>query len=227
MSDDPLAHAKEVAGRYAAGLIEDGMTVGLGTGSTVYWTITALGERRADVVCTATSHRTETLARSLGLVVVMPDQLGRLDIAVDGADEIDPALNLIKGGGGAHTREKIVADMAERFVVVADHTKVVEELGAFGVPLEVLDFAPGVLAARLASLGAHDVIRSPERSDNGNLLMRAWFGPLAEPAALAAELAALPGLIEHGIFPGRMVSLVVVADDDGRVVERVRAPKAY
>jgi ribose 5-phosphate isomerase A len=226
MTDDPLAHAKEVAGRYAAGLIEDGMTVGLGTGSTVFWTITALGERHADVVCTVTSHRTEALARSLRLVVVPPDELGRLDIAVDGADEIDPDLNLIKGGGGAHTREKIVADMADRFVVVADQTKLVEELGAFGVPIEALDFAPGVLAARLRDLGAHEVVRSPERSDNGNLLMRAWFGPLTDPEGLAAALAALPGLVEHGIFPHEMVTRVVVSDNQGHVVERLRSADA-
>jgi ribose 5-phosphate isomerase A len=223
MSEDPRARAKEAAGRHAAGLIEDGMAVGLGTGSTVFWTITALGERKADVVCTATSRRTEELARSFGLVVVTPDELGRLDIAVDGADEIDPALNLIKGGGGAHTREKIVADMADRFVVVADETKLVAQLGAFGVPVEALDFAPGVLADRLRGLGAVDVVRSAELSDNGNVLLKAWFGFLTDPLSLSGALATVPGLIEHGIFPGDWVERAIVADNAGRVVERIRS----
>jgi ribose 5-phosphate isomerase A len=215
MSDDPVEAAKEEAGRTAAGYVADGMRVGLGTGSTVHWTIVALGERRADITCTATSVRTHELATSMGLTVVSPDEIGHLDIAIDGADEVDPALNLTKGGGAAHTREKIVASMADRFIVVVDESKVVPALGPFGTPLEVLDFAPGVVAAAVQALGAAAVTTRDGRSDNGNLVADAHFGTIADPVGLAAALSAVPGLVEHGIFPGSMVERVVVAGADG------------
>jgi ribose 5-phosphate isomerase A len=215
MTDDPRAAAKEEAGRHAARYVVDGMRVGLGTGSTVHWTIVALGERKPDIVCTATSTQTHDLALSLGLEVVSPDEIGHLDVAIDGADEVDPAFNLTKGGGAAHTREKIVASMAERFVVVVDETKLVPALGPFGTPLEVLGFAPGVVAAAVEALGAAEVVARPIKSDNGNLIMDARFGTIPDPLALAAELAAVPGLVEHGIFPGAMVERVVVAGADG------------
>jgi ribose 5-phosphate isomerase A len=208
-------HAKETAGRYAAGYVVDGMKVGLGTGSTVRWTMVELAERSLDIVCTATSVRTSELATSLGLKVVAPDEVGALDIAIDGADEIDPTLNLTKGGGGAHTREKIVAAMARRFVVVADESKLVDRLGPFGTPLEVLDFAPGVVADRVRALGASSMTVRDGRSDNGNLLADAHFGEIHDPSALAEALAAVPGVIEHGIFPAAMVERIVVATASG------------
>ncbi len=213
--------SKQAAGRRAADHVEDGMRVGLGTGSTVHWTIVALGERKPDVVCVATSERTVRLAAEQGLRVVPPDELGALDIAIDGADEIDPAFNLVKGGGGALTREKIVAEMAARFLVVADASKCVETLGAFGLPLEVLGFAPGVVAARLAGLGARRVTPRDAPSDNGNLLLDADFGPIRDPARLARELAAIPGLVEHGLFLAPCVERLIVAGADG-VSERLR-----
>jgi ribose 5-phosphate isomerase A len=211
--------AKEAAGRLAADYVIDGMTVGLGTGSTVHFTIVALGERQPDVVCTSTSVRTQELAASLGLRLATPDELRHLDIAIDGADEVDPALNLTKGGGGAHTREKVVASMADRFIVVADASKLVDQLGPFGTPLEVLDFAPSVVADAVRALGASDVTTRDGRSDNGNLLMDAHFGVIADPVALANRLAAVPCVVEHGIFPGSMVERVVIADPDGGVRE--------
>ena len=207
--------AKEAAGRRAAELVVDGMRVGLGTGSTVHWTIVALGERRPDIVCTATSDRTHALATSLGLTVVTPDEIGALDIAIDGADEVDPALNLTKGGGAAHTREKVVASMTHRFIVVVDETKLVPALGPFGTPLEVLDFAPGVVARAVEALGSGPVTTRDVRSDNGNLVMDAHFDAIADPAALAAALAQVPGVVEHGIFPSAMVERVYVAAVDG------------
>jgi ribose 5-phosphate isomerase A len=215
MSTDPRAAAKEATGRQAADYVEDGMRVGLGTGSTVHFTIVALGERQPDVVCAATSQRTYDLATSLGLRVVDPDEIGQLDLCIDGADEVDPDLNLTKGAGGAHTREKIVARMSARFIVVVDETKVVDHLGPFGTPLEVLDFAPGVVAGWVQALGASEVTTREARSDNGNLLMDAHFGPIDDPIALAAQLAAVPGIVEHGIFPGSMVERVVVAGAAG------------
>jgi ribose 5-phosphate isomerase A len=212
---DGAAEAKEAAGRLAAELVSDGMRVGLGTGSTVHFTIVALGERRPDVTCTATSRQTYDLATSLGLRVIEPDQIGHLDLAIDGADEVDPAFNLTKGGGGAHTREKIVAQMSDRFVVVVDESKLVDHLGAFGTPLEVLDFAPAVVAARVEALGAHDVTTRPARSDNANLLVDARFGLIDDPLALSDALAAIPGLVEHGIFDGSRVERVIVAGAAG------------
>jgi ribose 5-phosphate isomerase A len=217
---DPTS-AKEAAGRHAATYVTDGMRVGLGTGSTVHFTIVALGERAPAITCTATSVQTDELARSLGLTVVTPDEIGQLDLVIDGADEVDPAFNLTKGGGGAHTREKLVAEMSPRFVVVVDESKLVPHLGPFGTPLEVLDFAPGVVADRVRALGATEVTTRDRRSDNGNLLVDADFGTIADPAALAAELAAVPGIVEHGIFLGALVERVVVAGTDG-VRELVR-----
>lgn len=207
--------AKERAGRRAAAFVADGMRVGLGTGSTVYYTILALGERRPAVRCVATSTRTEALARELGLQVVAPDEIGSLDLAIDGADEVDMELNLVKGGGGALTREKIVASMAERFVVVVDESKLVERLGAFGLPIEVLPFAPGVVSERVASLGAARIRRRPGLDDNHNVLIDAFFGTIDDPPALAARLDAIPGLVEHGLFLSPGVERVVVGGADG------------
>jgi len=213
MSEAPSA--KEAAGRHAAGYVTNGMRVGLGTGSTVHFTIIALGEAALDIACTATSEQTHQLAISLGLRVVSPDEIGALDIAIDGADEVDPAFNLTKGGGGAHTREKLVAQMAPRFVVVVDESKLVEQLGPFGTPLEVLGFAPAVVAARVRALGASEVTTRERPSDNGNLVMDAQFGTIADPVQLGIALAAIPGIVGHGIFPGSMVERVVVAGSEG------------
>jgi ribose 5-phosphate isomerase A len=214
-SRTPQEEAKEATGRRAAELVLDGMRVGLGTGSTVHWTIVALGERRPDIVCTATSVQTHELATSLGLRVVTPDEIGSLDIAIDGADEVDPRFNLTKGGGAAHTREKIVAAMTDRFIVVVDESKLVPALGPFGTPLEVLDFAPRTVAAAVERLGSGPVTSRDRRSDNGNLVMDAHFAAIEDPPALAAALAAIPGIVEHGIFPGPMVERVIVAGTDG------------
>jgi ribose 5-phosphate isomerase A len=209
---------KRAAGRRAADLVAPGTRVGLGTGSTVHWTIVALGARAVPgVAYVATSRATEQLARSLGLTLTGPDEAGRLDLAIDGADEVDTDWNLVKGGGGALAREKVVAEMADRFVVVVDETKMVARLGAFGLPVEVLDFAPGVVAERLRGLGAQRVERREARSDNGNPLLRAWFGPIDQPVALAARLGAVPGVVEHGLFLAPTVTEVLVGGDDGRV----------
>jgi ribose 5-phosphate isomerase A len=217
--------AKERAGRAAAAYVADGMSVGLGTGSTVHFTIVDIAERVAagalDVVCCATSTATDELARSLGIRVVPPGELGRLDIAIDGADEVDTACNLVKGGGGAHTREKIVAAMAERFIVVVDESKLVGRLGAFGLPVEVVPFGADVVAQWLTGLGATSVVARTQLSDNGNPILDAAFSEIADPAALAAQLDAIPGIVDHGIFLASMVERVVVAGADGTVREIV------
>jgi len=207
--------AKERAGRAAAEHVEDGMRVGLGTGSTITHTLHALAEHGRDIVCAATSDRTHALATELGIRVVSPDEIGALDIAIDGADEIDPQLNLIKGGGGAHTREKIVAEMAARFIVVADESKLVDTLGAFKLPIEALPFAPGIVAARLRELGASSVEQRETLSDNGNALLDADFGLIDDPASLAVALDSVPGLVEHGLFLGSTVERALVGTADG------------
>jgi ribose 5-phosphate isomerase A len=224
-SSDPsaIAAAKELTGRHAASYVTDGMRVGLGTGSTVHFSILELGDRQLDIVCTATSTQTEELARSLGLRVVAPDDIGALDLAIDGADEVDPGFNLSKGAGGAHTREKLVAQMSPRFIVVVDESKLVPELGPFGTALEVLDFAPGVVAERVEALGGRELVTRDRRSDNGNLLIDAHFGTIADPVALGRELNDIPGLVEHGLFPGAMVERVVVAGASG-IRELVNQP---
>jgi ribose 5-phosphate isomerase A len=211
----PVERLKELAGRRAAEYVEGGMRVGLGSGSTVRYTILALGERQLDITCVATSEKSATLAAEVGLRVVPPDSLGHVDVAVDGADEVDPHFNLVKGGGGAHTREKIVASMADRFIVVVDEAKLVPRLGAFGLPLEALPFAPGVVVARVMELGAAQVSRRPEPSDNGNVLLDAAFGSIDDPGELARRLAEVPGLVDHGLFPAEMVERVVVAGAGG------------
>jgi ribose 5-phosphate isomerase A len=207
--------AKEAVGRRAADLVTDGMAVGLGTGSTVAHTIAALGERGLDITCVATSIATEHLANEAGLAFVAPDEVDGLDIAIDGADEVDPDLNLIKGGGGALIREKIVAALAKRFVVVVDESKIVAQLGDFGTPVELLPFAPRTAARAIEGLGALDVTLREQLSDNGNLLADARFGAIADPVTLSAALDAVPGIVGHGIFLGEMVERVLVDGPSG------------
>ncbi|HEY8059830.1 MAG TPA: ribose-5-phosphate isomerase RpiA [Acidimicrobiales bacterium] len=214
---EPQDEAKQAAGRAAAAVVEDGMRIGLGTGSTVRFALEALGDTGFDLTCVATSSSTEDLAGRVGLRLVAPDEAVRLDVTIDGADEVDAGLNLTKGGGGALTREKIVAAMAERFIVVADRSKVVPLLGPFGTPIEVLSFAPAVVADRLRNLGAASVERRDGLSDNGGVLLDAHFGEIDDPHTLAAELSAIPGVVEHGIFLADLVSSVVVADADGSI----------
>ena len=221
MAADPHAAAKERAGRHAAEYVLDGMNVGLGTGSTVHFTIVALGERGLDITCVATSTATHTLATDLGIRVVAPGDVAHLDVAIDGADQVDPPLNLIKGGGGAHTREKIVASMTDRFIVVVDEAKIVDEISGV-IPLEVVDFGVAFVTARVRDLGATDVILRDRLSDNGNPLLDAAFPPVDDPGALAGALASIPGLVEHGIFPCEMVERVVVAGAEVRELVRDR-----
>ncbi|KAA0235392.1 MAG: Ribose-5-phosphate isomerase A [Acidimicrobiales bacterium] len=215
MSEDWVETAKAATGRRAADCVEDGMRVGLGTGSTVKHTIIALGERAPDVVCTATSVRSHELATEVGLRVVSPDEITHLDIAIDGADEVSADFYLTKGGGGAHTREKVVATMSDRFIVVVDERKLVDKLGAFGTPVEILPFAPEVTAAWIRDLGASEVAFRQRSSDNGNLLADARFGLIDDPAGLATALSAVPGLVEHGIFSKELVTEVMVAGRGG------------
>ncbi|MDA8436915.1 MAG: ribose-5-phosphate isomerase RpiA [Actinomycetales bacterium] len=200
-----LEAEKAVAARAAAALVEDGMKVGLGTGSTVSHLLTALAERGLSVRCVSTSPRTEDIARSLGLDVTTLDELGRLDIAIDGADQVDDAGWLIKGGGAAHTREKIVAAAADRFVVMVDSTKPVPRF-TWPVPLELLEFGLTSTMRLLGDVTLRDVPRSP---DGG--VIADWHGDLDDPEAVAAFLSATPGVVDHGLFPASMTSDVIIA----------------
>jgi ribose 5-phosphate isomerase A len=196
---------KRRAAEAAAGLVEDGMRVGLGTGSTVGYLLPALAARDLDVRCVATSLATEDAARRLGLALEPLDALGRLDVAIDGADQIAPDGWLVKGGGGAHTREKIVAAAADRFVVVASSDKVVDALSS-PVPVEILAFGSAATLRALAPCRLRD---GPPSPDGG--LIADYTGPVGDPAALAARLAGTPGVVEHGLFPPTLVTDVLVA----------------
>jgi ribose 5-phosphate isomerase A len=200
---------KRLAGEAAAGLVEDGMTVGLGTGTTVAHFLRALAARELRLRCVATSLQTEMLARELGLSVQPFDELKRLDLAVDGADQVAPSGWLVKGAGAAHTREKVVAAAADRFVVVVSSDKLVEALGP-PIPVEILAYGA---AATLARIGAVELRAVPPSPDGG--LIADYLGPVGDPAELATRLSASPGLVEHGLFPPELVSEVLVGRGDG------------
>ncbi|HVB92741.1 MAG TPA: ribose 5-phosphate isomerase A [Acidimicrobiales bacterium] len=203
---------KQLAAEAAAALVESGMRVGLGTGTTVAHFLPALARRKLTLRCVTTSPHTGEIARQLGLSVE-PFTLDRLDIAIDGADQISPDGWLVKGGGAALTREKLVAISAERFVVIADSTKPVGALQA-PVPLELLAFGLASTLRRLAPVRRRDAPLSP---DGG--VIADFTGPVGDPAGLAARLEATPGVVEHGLFPPEMVATILVGR--GESVERI------
>jgi ribose 5-phosphate isomerase A len=207
---------KRVAAEAAAELVEEGMTVGLGTGSTVAHLLPAIARRGVSGIrCVATSVATEEQARELGIPVEEFNCLQRLDIAIDGTDEVTPDGWLIKGGGGAHLREKIVAAAAERFVVIADSSKPVDALRG-PVPLELFSFG---IASTLARLGSEVELRAIPSSPDGGTIAD-YRGPIADPAALAAQLEADPGVAAHGLFPPSLVHDLFIARDEE--VEHIR-----
>jgi ribose 5-phosphate isomerase A len=195
---------KRAAAEAAAALVEDGMAVGLGTGSTVAYLLPPLAARGLEIRCVATSPATERTARELGLHVEHFDGLDRLDIAIDGADQVAPDGWLVKGGGGAHFREKIVVGAAERFVVIVDSRKPVKAISP-PVPLELASFG---LPATLRALGTADLRDAPMSPDGG--VLADYLGLVGDPAALAARLSATPGVVEHGLFGPDLVSDVLV-----------------
>jgi ribose 5-phosphate isomerase A len=207
---------KRAAAEAAAQLVEDGMRVGLGTGSTVAFLLPPLAARGLELRCVATSVTTEEAARELGLAVEEFGSLDRLDIAIDGADQIAPDRWLVKGGGGAHTREKIVAGAADRFVVIADASKPVERITP-PIPLELHRFG---LAATLRALGQVEIREgAPPSPDDG--VIADFRGEVGDPAELAARLAGTPGVVDHGLFPAGMVDDVIIGR--GSTAERIEA----
>jgi ribose 5-phosphate isomerase A len=210
---------KRAAAEAAAELVESGMTIGLGTGSTVAYLLPAIARRGlSEIRCVATSVATEEQARGLGIPVEEFDSLTRLDIAIDGTDEVTPEGWLIKGGGGAHLREKIVAAAAERFVVIADSSKPVETLRG-PVPLELFGFGS---ASTLGRLGPEVVLREVPPSPDGGFIAD-YRGPIRNPAELAARLEADPGVAAHGLFPPAMVSEVLIGRGDAVEKPAIRA----
>jgi ribose 5-phosphate isomerase A len=228
---------KEEAARAALDLVEDGMRLGLGTGSTAARFVVALGERVAQglrVLCVPSSEATRIQAEQLGIPLTTLDQTPELNLTVDGADEIDDQLRLIKGGGGALLREKIVATASDQMVVIADESKVVKRLGQFPLPVEVVRF--GLLAtmrlveAIAIEAGCHGEITlrpgagdAPFVTDQGNLILDCAFGAILEPEVLAFALKRVPGVVEHGLFLG-LADLAIVAGSGG--VTLLRRPGA-
>jgi ribose 5-phosphate isomerase A len=206
--DDEVDREKRLAAEAAAQLVDHGMVIGLGTGSTVAYLLPALGRRHLDIACVATSPATASAARLVGLRVNDFEGIGRLGIAIDGADQVDPDAWLIKGGGGAHTREKIVAAAAERFIVIVSSNKVVQRLQP-PVPLELMEFG---IQSVLRSIPGIELRQAPRTPDGG--VLADYHGALDDPERLSARFAATPGIVEHGLFPPAMVSQVLVGRGD-------------
>jgi ribose 5-phosphate isomerase A len=220
--------AKALVGKRAAEMVEDGMAVGLGTGTTSVMFIKALGERvkaGLKIRCVASSEASAELGRSLGMDVVSLPELPELDLYIDGADEVGPGLALIKGGGGALLREKIVASSAKRFVVVVDESKVVDVLGRFPLPVEVIKMALPLVQGRLEALELSPTLRKHKDgtlylTDEGNYILDCACGEISDPEVTAAEIRSIVGVVEHGLFLG-MASEALVAGGDG--VREVKA----
>ena len=208
-----LDDEKRIAAEAAALLVEDGMRVGLGTGSTVAHLLPAIAARGLGITCVATSVATEEQARSLGMAVLNAAEVDRLDLAIDGADQIAPDWWIVKGGGAAHTREKVVAAMADRFVVIADSSKAVDRLRA-PIPLELLHYGLPSTLRLLDDVTLRGVPDSPD----GNVIAD-YQGDASDPANLAAWLGSVPGVVEHGLFPPSLVDEVIIGR--GAVAERL------
>jgi ribose 5-phosphate isomerase A len=199
---------KEAAARASVRFVNDGDVVGLGTGSTAAYVVRFLGERvqaGLKIVGIPTSVRTKELAASLGIPLTTLDECQQIDVAIDGADEFDPKLQLTKGGGGALLREKIIASASRQFVVIADSSKQVAALGAFPLPVEVIPFAEALVAKRIAALGAKVNVREtaegkPFITDEGHHILDCRFGRIPDPPTLARKLSDTPGIVEHGLF---------------------------
>jgi len=229
---NPTHDPKEVAGRAAAELVPDGCIVGLGTGSTVHFTLLRLAERMREqdlrILGVPTSLDTERKARELSIPLTTLDEIESIDVTVDGADEIDPRFDMIKGGGGALLREKVVASITRRQIVVVGPAKLVARLGTtFPLPVEVVPFARTTVQRALRRLGADPVLRArdgtPVRTDNGNEVLDARFADgIADAAALERALDAIPGVVESGLFLG-LAHVLVIGHPDGRAEVREKS----
>jgi len=214
-----VSEGKRAAGEAASELVESGMRLGLGTGSTVAYFLDALAARGLDVAGVPTSEATAARCGELGIRLLGLDEVDRLDLVVDGADELTPRLDLTKGGGGALLREKVVASMGDRFVVIATPDKVVDRLGAsFALPVEVVAFAVPEVTRRLRGFGATTIVARDDgdyRTDNGNVILDATFADgITDVDVLDVALALVPGVAEHGLFVGMASEALLGGDDD-------------
>lgn len=222
---------KEAAARASLRFVKDGQVVGLGTGSTAKYFIQSLGEQVKNglrIRGIPTSVRSKELAESLGIPLTTLDECQEIAVTVDGADEVDPQLRLIKGGGGALLREKIVASATKLEIIVADASKQVAKLGKFPLPVEVIKFAEALVAKRIAALGADVQLRKsadgkPYLTDENNHILDCHFGQIDDPDRLARELSDMPGVVEHGLFIGR--ASVVLFARGSEIVELWREEK--
>ena len=220
---------KEAAARASLRFVRDGQIVGLGTGSTAAYAVRFLGERvRSGLKIRGipTSVHTKELATSLGIPLTTLQEFQQIDVTIDGADEVDPQLNLIKGGGGALLREKIIASASRQLVIIGDSGKKVPMLGKFPLPVEIIAFAQPLLAKRIAALGAtvslrEDASGKPFITDEGHHILDCEFGQIPDPPGLARQLEAMPGVVEHGMFIA-MASVVLIAKGDE--VQEFRRP---
>ncbi len=215
-------NVKKLAGEKAVEYVRDGMTIGLGTGSTVYWTIRKLGElvkqRELQIRAIPTSQQTSDLANELGIPLETFAQATEVDLTIDGADEFNSSLDLMKGGGGALVREKLVAAASNRLIIVADESKLVEKLGKFPLPVEVVPFAWEVTAKRIEGLNCVPTLRRvngcPYVSDNGNYILDCSFGYMENPAKLDRTIKLLPGVVDTGLFIS-MADTVIIGTSNG------------
>lgn len=216
-------NVKQLAAEKAVEYVQDGMKVGLGTGSTAYWAIRRLGERVSEglkITAVATSQASEDQARELGIPLVPFGDIDQLDLTIDGADELDASLQLIKGGGGALLREKIVAMGSTRMIVVADESKAVATLGKFPLPVEIVPFAWEWTLADLAKLGCKAELRQSGdklyKTDNGNYIADCRFEAIESAPELALSLQRIPGVVEHGLFIG-IADMAIIGKSDGTI----------
>ncbi|MGD1854403.1 MAG: ribose-5-phosphate isomerase RpiA [Leptolyngbyaceae cyanobacterium] len=230
---DPVKLMKQEVGRAAAAQVKSGSIVGLGTGSTTAFAIQFIGERLAageitDIVGIPTSFQASVLAKKHGIPLTTLDEAPRIDIAIDGADEVDPQQNLIKGGGAAHTREKVVDGLAERFIVVVDSSKLVEILGSsFALPVESLPMAVAPVTRALESLGGTPELRmgvnkdGPVITDQGNMVLDVKIAGIDNPAELEKTINNIPGVLENGLFVGLTDEVLIGEVIDGQASVRI------
>ena len=220
---------KEAAARASLRFVRDGQIVGLGTGSTAAYAVRLIGERvRAGLKIRGipTSAQTEELATSLGIPLTTLEEFQQIDVTIDGADEVDPQLSVIKGGGGALLREKIIASATRQVIIIADSSKQVSVLGKFPLPVEIIPFAQPLVAKRIADLGAIVKLRKsadarPFITDEGHHILDCHFDRIPDPPGLARKLSDMPGVVEHGLFIG-MASVALIAK--GSEVQELHRP---
>ncbi|MCY4489177.1 MAG: ribose-5-phosphate isomerase RpiA [Deltaproteobacteria bacterium] len=226
------SNPKKIAGEHAADYVTHDMIVGLGTGSTAYFAIVRLAQRIRDeslrIRCIPTSESSATLARELGIPLTSFAEVLHVDVTIDGADEVDPAFNLIKGGGGALLREKFVASASETELIIVDESKLKERLGAFPLPVEVVPFGWQMTRKRLRDLGCDARFRSSDNApfvtDNGNYILDCSFGVIEDPPTLEREIVGTCGVVECGIFSG-LATRILIGTSDGNLVERADPEK--